>query len=194
MITTQKTLRVTPPKALQKPPSLDWYSLNLLTSQSLDNRLWGVIDLYTGHPILVDWLAKFINANAIPARDNMALAKALQEYAIHEIKYFRERPERFASPLRTLNWKIGDCDDKTIFLASSLRSFRIPVSLKLITFYFPKKPRKRHVLPFAFIDNQWFAIESVSDIPFGVDPEMLANKKGIKTKSKFIGDKENVAA
>lgn len=123
----------------------------------------------------------------------MALAKALQEYSIEKIKYFRERPERFASPLRTLNWKIGDCDDKTIFICTSLRSFRIPVKIKLITFYFPGKI-KRHVLPVAFIDNQWYPIESVMDVPFGLDPETLAKKKGIKTKSKLIGDSENAGA
>lgn len=177
----------------QLQPSLDWNDIDFITPFSVENALWGVIVSYTGHPLLIDWLAKFIDSEAIPARNPQALTKALQQYSLKNIKYFREKPERFASPLRTLNWKLGDCDDKTIFIAASLRSFRIPVRIKIITFYIVnpktnKVTRKKHVLPLVYLHGSWYPVESVTDIPIGIDPEKMANKKGIKTSSRVIGD------
>jgi len=169
-------------------PNLNWYEIDFLTPHSQRKALWGVICLYTGNPLLIDWLARFIDKNDIPERNPMALAKGLQKYAQNNIKYFRESPERFTSPLRTLEWGLGDCDDKSIFLASCLRSFRIPVRLKFLLLHL-KNGDKAHVYPLAKLNNNWYPIESVIKLKLGIDPELLINKKGISTTANIIGDK-----
>ena len=152
--------------------------------------LWSIIDKYTGNPILVDFAAKIIHELNIPERDNLALARGFQKYVQQNIKFFREYPERFASPLRTIEWGIGDCDDKTILLASLLRSFRLPVRLKFIRFISPKtKKRVSHVYPQVGIDGIWLTLETVQQWPIGKDGQDFLAKKKIPVKVEFKGDK-----
>jgi len=153
--------------------------------------VWGVVRKFTGHPDLIDWAADFIRAYQIPERDNAAFARALQQYAQEHIQFFRERPERFASPLRTLQWGIGDCDDKSIFIATVLRSFRIPVRLRFIRYRKQLLDGTRktisHVYPQAQLDGQWVTLESVHPWPMGKDPEQEALRKGYRPHVETIG-------
>jgi len=104
----------------------------------------------------------------------------------------RERPERFASPLRTILWGFGDCDDKSILIASILRSFRIPVRLKFIRFTYKKNGETNkvsHVYPQFKYKGNWLALESVHPWLLGDDPEDRAKRKGINPEVHTIGDK-----
>ena len=108
-------------KNLQKP---SWYMEDVPGGPAGQRkRLWKEVVKYTGHPLLVDWAAKLIRKYDVPERDDAALARAVQVYSQDHIKFFREAPERFASPMRTIAWGIGDCDDKSLFIAAVLRSF-----------------------------------------------------------------------
>ena len=182
-------------KSPNQKPEIFWYEIDLFKPHNVRKALWGFIVSHTGHPELVNWLAGFIRYNQINARDTYALAQELLNFSQDHIKYFREYPERFASPLRTIEWGIGDCDDKTIFIACSLRSFRVPVKLKFIK-VFTKEGTKWHVLPMAFLPApntdkkvyRWYCLESVIKLPMGLDPEILLNRKGVKTQSFYLGD------
>lgn len=161
-----------------------------------------MVDKYTGHPMLVDLAAKLIKRSDVPARDERALARVVQEFSQEHIKYFREYPERFQSPMRTLQWRIGDCDDKTILVASTLRSFRIPVRLKFLRLRIPagtvlptgevisKNKRAAHVYPQALLDNQWESLDSVRQVPLGHDVEEFAVVRGLRPVAEYIGDTE----
>lgn len=181
-------------KKANKPSNkLTWFEKDLLTPQSVKQALWGVIDFYTGNPTLVDWAAKIIAADNVPERNNTALVRSIVKYAQNRVKYFREQPERFASPLRTIKWGLGDCDDKSILIASTLRSFRIPIRLKFLRFsYFSKSENinktVQHVYPQAKLDNKWTSLESVHKWPIGMDSEALLTKKGIKSEVSYLGD------
>lgn len=149
---------------------------------------------WTGRPELLDYLTKIIRANNIDARDERKLARAVQLLA-QRIKYFREYPERWQSPCRTIAWNIGDCDDKTILIATALRSFRIPV--RLVFMRFTKEtfdgqkmvPVKiAHVYPEAWIENAWHALESVQPLAFGQDPAELMRSKGHQVTREVYGD------
>ena len=104
----------------------------------------------------------------------------------------RERPERFAGPLRTILWGFGDCDDKSTLIASILRSFRVPVRLKFIRFTYKKNGEVKkisHVYPQFKYKGKWLALESVHKWDVGVDPEDRARAKGLKPEVHTIGDK-----
>lgn len=172
---------------------IDWSEKDFLSPHSQHNALWGFILANTGTPDLITWVTHLIREKNIPERDEIAFAKAILEYAQNNIKFFREEPERFAAPLRTVEWGIGDCDDKSIFIATILRSFRIPVRLKLIRFTtFSKREQKektfKHVYPQAKINGKIYAMESVHKWPFGVDAEDLLTRKGIKVTTDYVGD------
>jgi len=177
----------------KRPNDVTWFEKDLLSPHSQHKALWGVVLSSTGNPLLIDWAAKLIRSKNIAERDELGLTKAVLDYAQNNIKFFREDPERFATPLRTIQWGIGDCDDKSIFIASILRSFRIPTRFKIIEFeHYSKKDgitkKFKHVYPQAKINNKIYALESVHKWPMGVDSEDLLTRKGVIVKSNYIGD------
>jgi transglutaminase-like putative cysteine protease len=171
-------------------PKVGWIK-NIRSYSSQRGELWNIIQDYTGNPVLVEFAAKLIKLNNIPARDEESLARYIQLFVKKDIKFFREYPERWQSPLQTLALGLGDCDDKTILVASILRSFRIPVKLVFLRFESKDGKRYSHVYPKAKINNRWFALETVQDrFNFGDDPEAMARSKGLKINSvEEIGDK-----
>jgi transglutaminase-like putative cysteine protease len=149
--------------------------------------LWNIVNKYTGHPVLVAFAAKLIQKYDIPQRDEKALVQTLHRFVQEYIKYFRENPERFTSPIRVLFWRIGDCDCKTGVLASMIRSFRIPVRLKIIRFRL-KGRRVAHIYPQAKIKNEWWSLETVNKWPMGADVATYLTKKNIPFKVEYVGD------
>jgi len=171
---------------------LSFDEINVKTYPQQRKLLWKLIVQYTGDPRLVDIAAKIIDSLNIPEREPMALATGFQQFVQQNIKFFRERPERFVNPVRTVQWGIGDCDDKTILLATLLRTFRIPVRLKFIRFVSPKsKKNVSHVYPQAKINNRWITLETVQQWPPGKDGETILKNKNIPTKVEYIGDKND---
>jgi len=154
-------------------------------------KLWGVVLENTGNPELVNFTANLIKKNNVPERNDYALARTIQVYSQKYIKFFRERPERFAGPLRTILWGLGDCDDKSTLIASVLRSFRVPVRLKFIRFDVNQKDgttkHVSHVYPQFYYKGKWLALESVHPWAVGDDPEDRATKRGIKVQVDYIG-------
>ncbi len=135
----------------------------------------------------MEWAADFLRAYQVPERDPAALARAIQLYAQQHIKFFRERPERFVSPMRTIQWGFGDCDDKTIVIATVLRSFRIPVRLAFIRFAKQGGGTVSHVYPEVRINDRWVALESVHPWEMGESPYDKAVAKGLRPTFEVIG-------
>lgn len=164
-----------------------WHYRDIKTRPELLRALWGVIQEYSGNPLLLDFLTGLIDAYNVPARDPIALARAIQVYSAEHIKFFRERPERFVSPLRTIVWGLGDCDDKTILVASSLRTFRIPV--RLVDLLLRSKGQYYgHVYNEAFLSGAWVPLESVRLYPWGHNPALIAKERGLLVKINVFGD------
>lgn len=137
----------------------------------------------------------------IPERDEVRIARGVQLVAQKGIKYFREFPERWQSPARTIAWRVGDCDDKSILIATMLRSFRIPVRLKFVRFTKNEivngkavPIRVAHVYPQAYLKGRWTAIESVQPWPLGRDPEDVLRSRGFQVESETYGDTETKLA
>lgn len=163
----------------------------LKDNQAQRKGLWEVVEQYTGHPILMEWAAELIRTRNVPERNDRAMARAIQQYAQQHIKFMRERPERFASPMRTLKWGFGDCDDKTILIATFLRSFRIPVRAKFLRFRMRNKDgstrKVAHVYPEVQLDGHWEALESVHHWKIGDSPEKRTRAKTQQLVVETIG-------
>lgn len=154
-------------------------------------RLWERVKEFTGHPVLMEWAGDFLREYRVPERDPAALARAVQLFAQQHVRFFRERPERFASPMRTIQWGFGDCDDKAVLIATVLRSFRIPVRLAFIRYRARKLDGTfktiSHVYPQVQLGGAWVALESVHPWPMGKDPETEARRKGYSPTVEVIG-------
>jgi hypothetical protein len=184
----------------------NWSDEDLSGVKEQNRRLWGMVDKYTGHPLLLDFLADLIRAYNVPGRDPIALVKAIQDYSATEIKFFRERPERFQSPMRTIIWGFGDCDDKAILVGAAVRTFRVPVRLAILRLALPRlgengkaDPRLPpvkvgHVYPEAWMDDAWIPLESVRPYPWGHDPSLIAAQRGFLKQRETIGDKPEIGA
>jgi len=121
--------------------------------------------------------ARIVRKYDVAARDQVALARAVQLYA-QSIKFFREFPEVIAAPWVTADWGIGDCDDKSRLIAAVLKSFRMPVRLVFVTFRKGDKGTVSHVFPEVQLGAQWLALESVQPWPIGKDPIAMLDSKG----------------
>jgi transglutaminase-like putative cysteine protease len=173
--------------------ALTWTERDIQGYPAQRKELWAKVRKGTGHPELVEHVSRIIRDADVPARDDRALARAVQKWTQENIKYFREFPERFVAPVTTLRWGIGDCDDMTIFIASALRSFRIPCRAKFLRMRLPNGKRFSHVYPQAKLgkgnDARWYALEAVRPYPLGRDPENVAIAKGLTPIVERVGDK-----
>jgi len=170
---------------------------DLQTKRDQYSALFNFVRQFTGDPYVIDCVTRIVERMGIPERDEVKLARAVQLVAQKGIKYFREYPERWQSPTRTIKWRVGDCDDKSILIATMLRSFRIPVRLKFVRFVRQEivkgKPvaiRVAHVYPQAYLKGEWVAIESVQPWPLGRDPEDVLKSRGYQVESETYGDTE----
>jgi hypothetical protein len=183
---------------------MTWSERDLRTHKAQLQAAWDWVVKWTGDPTLVEFCARLIRIHGIPQRDEMALARCFQQFSQDHVKYFKELPERWQSPVRTISWRIGDCDDKAFLVACMCRSFRIPVQLKFLRFNLPagtqmrqpgggmaplpKAKRMSHIYPMALLRGKPTALESVKAYPLGFDPEVLAARKGIPYQVELIGD------
>lgn len=122
--------------------------------------------------------ARIVSKYNVTARDQKALARAVQLYA-QDIKFFREFPEVIAAPWVTADWGIGDCDDKSRLIAAVLKSFRLPVRLVFVTFQKKTGQVVSHVFPEVQLGPSWHALESVQRWPMGKDPIEMLTRKGL---------------
>jgi len=181
-----------------------WKERNLVGYPAQRRALWDWVDEWTGHPALVGFAARVIKLKNINARDDVALARSAQSFTQQRVKYFKEQPERWQSPLRTIVWGIGDCDDMATLIASWIRSFRIPVRLKFLRMSIPagttvrepggtmrklQKPKKvSHVFAQALLRGKWTSLDAVKPYPLGFDPETLCKQRGVTYTVETIGD------
>lgn len=163
------------------------------TEPEQQRLLWQQIRQSTGDPRLRGHVADLMRRYDVPARDPEALARAVQDHAQTRIKYVREYPETYASAARTLEWGIGDCDDLTILVASTLRGARIPCRAVFVGWSAPGDPpgpiALRHVYPEAHLPGRgWTALEAVRRVPLGWRADDWKASQGFRTRTARIGD------
>lgn len=174
---------------------LSWRVVELHDLVPQIQTLWSRVQEATGDPRLRGVVAALYQREELPARDNRALARSVQRMVQTHIKFVKEKPETYVHPVRTLSWRIGDCDDQATVVASMLRGCGIPCRLAFVgtdkgTGQTPISPG--HVYTEAQLDpkrDEWTALETVRAVPMGWDAPAQWRKKGWRTVKLTHGDK-----
>lgn len=84
---------------------------------------------YRTHPDIRDLAISIIRKADVTPRDRKSQALAIGQWVQDNIMYVLESPERFATPIRTLKDRAGDCDDQVQLIGSLIQSIGIPDQL-----------------------------------------------------------------
>ncbi len=108
----------------------------------------------------------------IPGKDWAGEANALFQFVRDDIRYLRDvnGVETLSTPIKTLEYQQGDCDDQVVLLASLLESIGHPTAFVAIG---PAPNTFSHVYLQTKIQNQWVGMEPTEQWPMGVRPKMF---------------------
>lgn len=116
----------------------------------------------------------------IEQKNKFAEIYALYNFVKDRIRYVRDirNVETLHTAERILQNKAGDCDDKSILLASLLESLGFKTRFVAVGFAPPKKgffgkPQARgysHVLPEVLLKNAWIPLETTEPVNIGWFP------------------------
>lgn len=104
----------------------------------------------------------------VPGHKNWtAQIKAIHAFVQDSVQYVRDvrGVETLATPVKTLEYMQGDCDDQAVLLASLLESIGHPtrfVAMKQTTF-----GPYVHVFTETKIGNRWYPLETTENFPAG---------------------------
>ncbi len=106
----------------------------------------------------------------LPAKNWAAEANALYEFVRDKIRYVRDvnEVETVATPVKTLEYEQGDCDDKVVLLASLLESIGHPSAFVALG-YAPQT--FTHVYLQSKINKKWVGMETTENWPMGMRPK-----------------------
>jgi transglutaminase-like putative cysteine protease len=103
-------------------------------------------------------------------RDWTGEIRALFEYVRDRIRYTKDvrHVETLQIPTVTMELEAGDCDDKSILLATLLESIGHPSRFVAVGYQSPNK--YSHVYVEAKVGSAWIPLDSTVDQPFGWTP------------------------
>lgn len=104
------------------------------------------------------------------SKDYAGEIRKVHEYVRDQIRYLRDvhEVETLHTPDEILFRKQGDCDDKSILVASMLQSIGHPVRFVAIGF---APGEYEHVYPETRIGNRWVSVETTEDVNVGWNPD-----------------------
>lgn len=115
---------------------------HLIQSSDIDDRigiLEGEIDAGKRETVIHKLASQILGRKsggkwAVEERDWPGEVEAMYNYVRKHVRYTRDTTgvEVFRSPKRTLELKIGDCDDLTILLGSLLQAVGYPIMIRVI--------------------------------------------------------------
>lgn len=114
-------------------------------------------------------LAALQIVQGLPQRDRPAEVSALHQFVRDHIRYVRDPVgvETLHAPEQVLALKQGDCDDKSILLASLLDAIGHPARYHAVGF---RPGVFQHVYVEARIGGRWVALETTEPRPMGWAP------------------------
>lgn len=105
----------------------------------------------------------------LPQKDFMGEAHALFDYVKNHIRYVKDIAgvETIQTPLKTLEYGQGDCDDKASLLAALLESIGHKTRFHALGF---RPNNVSHVLLETNINGEWIPLETTEDVALGWIP------------------------
>lgn len=108
----------------------------------------------------------------VPQYDNPGEVRALHAFVRDNIRYTGDirGVETIQTPRATLEMGVGDCDDKSLLLASLLES--IGKATRFVAVGFRDFGGHSHVLVEVFLGKpgRWVPLETIKDVPAGWEP------------------------
>lgn len=105
-----------------------------------------------------------------PAKDEFAEADAVFQYVRDTIRYTRDvyGVETLSTPDKTLQTRVGDCDDKTTLLATMLECVGFPT--RFVVTGYEQPGCFQHVYLQVWIQGQWIDADSTEPYELGYAP------------------------
>lgn len=128
------------------------------------------VNKYKKAPVIRDLALKIVrNAGAGNEKSWSKQARAIQLYVQKEVAYRRDirGVETVQSPVQTLKYGQGDCDDKSVLTASLLEAIGHPTRFAAVG---KQKNHFCHVLAQTKIGGRWVSLETTEDWPLGKNP------------------------
>lgn len=134
-------------------------------------RAW--VKRYKTDPAIRGLALKLIDG--LPQKDHRGEIERLHAYVRDCIRYVRDvlEVETLQTPVKTLELKAGDCDDKSMLLAALLEAIGYPTRFVAVGF---SPGRFSHVFPEVRRGTAWIALETTEYWPVGRRPPGIASK------------------
>ena len=148
-----QVLGVNPIRIARKPET---YLIRIKDNAQSLSILQRLAEEYSLHPRIRKITSSLIKG--CPERDLLCYVRAITRFVKRNVKYVNDPPgkEVFQSPLKTLEYGMGDCDDFAVLTASLLLSAGIPAKVKIK----PVAENKGHVVVEVLIGNRKFEIDT----------------------------------
>jgi transglutaminase-like putative cysteine protease len=118
------------------------------------------------------------------AKNNSDFVRLIQHFVRDQIRYVRDirNTEMLQTPIRTLQIRTGDCDDKATLVSSLLES--IGLQTRFVALAFNDGPYS-HVLAEVRLGTSWIPLETIID---GVEPGWFPPVKPTTDGSSYVTD------
>ena len=125
------------------------------------------VEQYKTHPT-IRFVAQDVTSH-LPQKDFNAEIDALYRFVQNCIRYVRDvnGVETIQTPLKTLELKSGDCDDKSTLLAALLQSIGFRTRFHAMGF---RRNTINHVLLEVQHDGKWIPLETTEPVKMGWIP------------------------
>jgi hypothetical protein len=158
--------------------SSGWRSTVLFPDQEAQIKfLRTMVDRYKGMEVVHETaIAIVFTDGGCAAKDKMCHALKIGEWVQRNIKYVNEGVETFQSPLRTLQYRFGDCDDFASLTCTLLESIGIPSQLVGLQW----RGSFRHIFARAIVNGRIYPLDGTLDEPIAdfTDPVMISTRRG----------------
>jgi transglutaminase-like putative cysteine protease len=106
----------------------------------------------------------------LPSKIDAAEAEAIFDFVRDSIRYTKDicDVETISTPDRTLQTRIGDCDDKSVLLATLLESVGYATRFVVAGYFIPGNVE--HVYLQVWLDGQWVDADATEPHPLGWAP------------------------
>lgn len=124
----------------------------------------GFVETYKTHPRIRELALQL--TRGISQKAYSEEVRALSDFVKNRIRYTRDvnGVETVQTPLKTLEYGAGDCDDKATLLAAMLESIGFETRFHAMGF----KPRDiTHVLLECEVNGKWIALETTEPVQMG---------------------------
>lgn len=112
----------------------------------------------------------------LPQKNYTSEARAIHHFVKNRIRYVRDIRgiETIQTPIQTLKLGSGDCDDKSVMVASLLEAIGHRTRLVACGFHRPKN--YSHVFVQTKIGNKWVSVECTEPWPLGKAPPNITTR------------------